>query len=222
MQRRENVTVPWSDIDTLLLDMDGTLLDLAFDNHFWLDVVPARFAALAGMSVEAAREEVHGRYAKVAGTLPWYCVDHWTEQLGIDIRELKREHSGLIGFLPTATKFLEAVRSRVDRLILVTNAHRATIEIKAEVTGIDRWLDTVVSSHDFREPKESNAFWAALAEEHGLVPAACLLVDDSLAVLRAARRFGIGHLIAIARPDSRHESRSIDGFTAVDHVGELI
>ena len=222
MQRRENVTVPWAEIDTLLLDMDGTLLDLAFDNHFWLDVVPARFAELAGIPAAAARAQVHGRYAEVAGTLPWYCVDHWTEQLGIDIRALKREHRELIGFLPTAVAFLDAVRGRVDRVILVTNAHRATFDIKADVTGIGRWLDAVVSSHDYSAPKESQAFWTMLTDQQRLEPGTCLLVDDSLAVLRAARTFGIGHVIAVARPDSRHGSRAVEDFPSVDDVGELI
>ncbi|HBT55971.1 MAG TPA: haloacid dehalogenase, partial [Pseudomonas sp.] len=31
----------WNAIDTVLLDMDGTLLDLHFDNHFWLEHMPA-------------------------------------------------------------------------------------------------------------------------------------------------------------------------------------
>jgi 5'-nucleotidase len=30
----------WREIDTVLLDMDGTLLDLEFDSHFWLSLVP--------------------------------------------------------------------------------------------------------------------------------------------------------------------------------------
>ena len=30
----------WTSIDTVLLDMDGTLLDLRFDNWFWQEHVP--------------------------------------------------------------------------------------------------------------------------------------------------------------------------------------
>ena len=43
-------SLPWSDIDTVLLDMDGTLLDLHFDNHFWLEHLPQRYAELHGVS----------------------------------------------------------------------------------------------------------------------------------------------------------------------------
>lgn len=32
--------IAWQEVDTVLLDMDGTLLDLAFDNYFWQTLVP--------------------------------------------------------------------------------------------------------------------------------------------------------------------------------------
>lgn len=34
--------IAWKEIDTVLLDMDGTLLDLNFDNHFWKEFVPLK------------------------------------------------------------------------------------------------------------------------------------------------------------------------------------
>jgi len=33
-------SINWSEIDTILLDMDGTLLDLNFDLHFWMEYLP--------------------------------------------------------------------------------------------------------------------------------------------------------------------------------------
>jgi FMN phosphatase YigB (HAD superfamily) len=77
--------VPWGDINTVFLDMDGTLLDLNFDNHFWLEHVPLRYAEARGLAPAAAKAELLERYRSREGTLEWYCVDHWSRELGLDI-----------------------------------------------------------------------------------------------------------------------------------------
>ena len=157
--------VDWNSIDTVLVDMDGTLLDLAFDNYFWLDVVPEDYARKRGLTLAESRALLAPRFAAKVGTLDWYCLDHWTRDLGLDLKTLKREHRDHIRFLPGAPEFLAAVRKRRKRLCIVTNAHRDTFEVKAEHTGIDRLVDGVVCSHDYAAPKESAEFWHAL-ERH--------------------------------------------------------
>jgi HAD superfamily hydrolase (TIGR01509 family) len=222
MSHGGKVQVPWSDIDTLLLDMDGTLLDLAFDNFFWLELVPREYAEATGLPLETARDEVMSRTEAVIGTLPWYCIDHWTRELGLDLRRLKDAHRHRIRYLPRAQEFLDLARTLGKRLILVTNAHRVTLSIKCEQTGIDGWMDAVVSSHDYGIEKEHVEFWQYLENEHEIGPQRSLLVEDSLAVLKTAKVFGIAHTIAIRRPDTTRESREIEDFAAVDGVASLI
>ena len=217
-----NLLVDWRAIDTVLVDMDGTLLDLAFDNFFWRDVVPQRYALLHDLTVPAARELLSPRFAAKVGTLEWYCLDHWTRDLGFDLKTLKREHREHIRFLPGARDFLTAVRARGKRVSIVTNAHRDTFEVKAERTGIDRLVDSVVCSHDFAAPKESSAFWQALEQHAPFDGQRTLLVEDSLAVLTAARAHGVRHTVAIRRPDSSEPPRTITEFIAVDGVLELV
>lgn len=222
MSHGGKVQVPWFEIDTLLLDMDGTLLDLAFDNFFWLELIPQEYAVATGIGIVAARERVLSRYQAVTGTLPWYCVDHWTGELGLDIERLKREHSHRIRFLPGALEFLKLARRYRKRLILVTNAHRVTLTIKCEKTGIDALMDAIVSSHDYGVEKEQPSFWHQLKEEQRIKPERSLLVEDSLSVLATAKDFGIAHSIAISRPDTTQELRNIEEFAAVDGVASLI
>jgi putative hydrolase of the HAD superfamily len=214
--------VDWDSIDTVLVDMDGTLLDLAFDNFFWRELVPRRYAEQHGMSVQAAQSALAPRFAAKVGTLDWYCLDHWTRDLGMDLKSLKREHREHIRFLPGAERFLAAVRARGKKLSIVTNAHRDTFAVKAEHTGIDKLVDGIVCSHDFAAPKESAAFWLALERHAPFDAMRTLLVEDSLAVLAAARAHGVRHTIAIRRPDSREPARTIGDFPGVDGVFELV
>jgi putative hydrolase of the HAD superfamily len=222
MAQAATFAVDWNAIDTVLVDMDGTLLDLAFDNYFWLDVVPERYARRHGLSVAESRAALAPRFAAKVGTLDWYCLDHWTRDLGLDLKTLKREHREHIRFLRGAPEFLAAVRGRRKRLCIVTNAHRDTFEVKAEHTGIDKLVDGVVCSHDFAAPKESADFWRALERHEPFDGARTLLIEDSLAVLAAARSHGVQHTVAIRRPDSRQPPRAIADFAAIDGVADLI
>ena len=45
-----HINIAWQDVDTVLLDMDGTLLDLAFDNYFWQKLVPETWGAKNGVT----------------------------------------------------------------------------------------------------------------------------------------------------------------------------
>src|SRR5690606_9356708 len=174
------------------------------------------------ITVDAAVAELTARYARVAGSLPWYCVDHWTRELGLDIAGLKRSHRHLIRYLPGAEAFLASARARGKEVVIVTNAHRETIAVKREQTRIDRLVDGLVSSHDLAAPKERLEFWTALRERRSFDPERTVLLEDSLSVLTAARAYGVRHTIAIRQPDSRRPPREIPEFPSVHGVAELV
>lgn len=217
-----HATPRWDSVDTALLDMDGTLLDLNFDNYFWLELVPRRFAELHALDVAAARQLLSPRFAAKRGTLHWYCTDYWSRELGLDIAALKHEIREQVRFLPGAEEFLSRLQGRGVRRILVTNAHQDALSIKAAQTGLTRYFDAVVSSHQYGFPKEHPQFWRRLQAEMNLDPSRCLFVDDSLAVLRAARQHGIGQIFAISRPDSAAERSVIEEFPATPAIIDLL
>ncbi len=222
MRETAGASVDWTQIDTVLVDMDGTLLDLAFDNFFWLELVPERYAAAHGLEEADARRSVAARFRAATGTLNWYCLDHWSRELGLDLHALKRAHRHLIRFLPGATQFLASVRARGKRLMIVTNAHRDTLAVKVQQTAIDRLVDRVVCSHDLCAPKEHGDFWEELHRRHPFDRCRTLLLEDSLPVLMAAHAHGIARPIAIRRPDSQRPARTIVEFASVDGVAELV
>lgn len=214
--------IEWNKIDTVLLDMDGTLLDLNFDNHFWLEFVPARFAEANSLSMEQAKQQLVPQFKKMEGKLEWYCLDYWSEALKLDIAGLKAEISGLITILPHVMEFLDAVHQSDRKLFLVTNAHRDSLDLKMDKTCLEPFFDQIISSHDYGASKEQQAFWTVLQEQQPFDIEKTLLVDDSLAVLKSARLYGIKHLVSISRPDSQLAKREITDFFAIEDFRELM
>ncbi len=196
------------DVDTLLLDLDGTLLDLAFDTHFWLEVVPEYYGRARGMSARDAMEkEIGPRLRSAEGTLNWYCLDYWSRALELDLSKIKSEHDSRIAWLPGARDFLQRQRAVGRRLVLITNSHPETLRIKDEKVAVRPLLDVLYSSHQFGAPKEHAEFWLRLRRVEPFDPARTAFIDDNPKVLAAARAAGIGTVIAVTDPDSSRPPR---------------
>ncbi len=205
-----------------MLDMDGTLLDLAFDNYIWKELVPRRYAVEKNMTYEEARALLTAKYAAVQGDLEWYCLDHWCDRLGMDVVQLHHDMSHRIGYLPGALEFLRRVQEQNIRVLLVTNAHPDTLALKDAMTGLGDYFDGLHSSHTYGYAKESQNFWSALKEEVGFDRDTTLFVDDSLPVLRSAKEYGIGMLVSVTQPDTTEPERPTTEFRSVQRVADLL
>jgi putative hydrolase of the HAD superfamily len=212
----------WSRIDVVCLDMDGTVLDLHFDNLFWLEVLPRRWGEARGLDYDAAITRLKPRFEAKRGTLDWYCVDHWSEELGLDIPALKHELRGEIRYLDGAAEFLDLLRGLGKRVLLTTNAHPISLRVKDSQTQLSRHFDELVSSHEFGVPKEHPGFWAELERRHDVPLARTLFVDDSAAVLQAARRAQVRWIYQVLQPDStRPPHPAVDGIAGVRRLADL-
>lgn len=202
--------------------MDGTLLDLHYDNYFWLDYVPVRYSQKYDVPIEETKQILYSRYRSIEGTLEWYCVDYWSRELGLDITALKHEIAHKIEIHPNVETFLAAARKANKRLVLVTNAHGSSVDLKLAKTGLRAYFDRIVISHDLGEPKERHEFWPLLQDQEPHEPSKSLLVDDNLSVLRSAADYGIGNLLAIKRPDTQGAEKDTGEFNALEDFEEIL
>lgn len=215
-------TLPWDQIRTVLLDMDGTLLDLHFDNHFWLEHLPLTLAEVRGWPLAEAQSYMMNEYQKVMGTISWYCLDYWADLLDLDIVKMKREIDHLIKMRDDTLPFLDALHDTGRDVYLLTNAHPDSLSLKIEKTQLDEHIDTLISTHQYGVTKESQSLWQALQSDLKFDSSTTLFVDDSLTILQAAKDFGIGHVLAVANPDSKKPVKQIEDFPAVTDYRVLL
>jgi putative hydrolase of the HAD superfamily len=211
----------WNNIDTVLLDMDGTLLDKYFDDHFWEEFVPAQYALRNGISEEEAREDLMSRFRSREETLDWANLDYWSDELNLDIPALKRQVQHLIAIHPNVVEFLERVKAMDKGIYLVTNAHGKTLDLKMEKTALADRFDSIITSHEIGMPKEDPAFWEGLKKVVPFDPERTLLGEDTEAVLRSASRFGIRYLVFIANSSSAKPPVNSISYYSIQDFGKI-
>jgi putative hydrolase of the HAD superfamily len=216
------VIVDWSRVDDVLLDMDGTLLDRHFDNFFFEEELPRRYAAIRGLRFEAARDQLMSMYRSVEGELRWTDLRYWTKQVGLDVVALTKELDHMIGFLPGAEAFLKHLHREGKRVTIVTNAHDSGVAIKVAKTAVDRYVDRIVNAFEVGYLKMRPEYWPSCQRLVGFRPARSLYVDDDEACLTAAKEFGIAHLVHSAKSSSRLPPHPSSQFVSIEHFSAIM
>jgi 5'-nucleotidase len=212
----------WNEIDTVLLDMDGTLLDRHFDDHFWLEHVPKTFARKHGISLAEAKSRLYRLFKSQENTLNWTDLDYWSAHLGLDIPLLKREVDHLIAVHPFVVEFLLFLRQHGKNIHLVTNAHSKTLNMKMRVTRLGPYFTGIISAHDLGLPKEDPAFWGKLQQKIPYDPQSTLLGEDSETNLSTAALFGIRYLVYVSRSSSKEPAKESPLFHSIDFFSRMI
>jgi HAD superfamily hydrolase (TIGR01509 family) len=220
--RQNSAVFSWQEIDTVLLDLDGTLLDKYFDDYFWQEFVPEVFARENHVDRAAAKTKLLSTYKKVENTLEWTDLDYWSDELGLDIPMLKREISHLIALRPQVIEFLEYLKENRKKTYLVTNAHPKTLEVKLAKINITNHFTAIFCSKEIGTAKEQPEFWDGLKELLPFNKNRTLFVDDTERVLQSARNYGLSHLIHIAKPSSQLPAAFSTDFQSILNFQELM
>ena len=211
-----------SELDNCVLDMDGTLLDLHFDDIVWNVQLPLYYAKKNKCSVETARDYIKSTLERYRGSLDWYSFSHWENKLEIDISSIEMAVLHLVSVKKDTLHFLENAKKREKQLILATNAYPCSMRKKFAITGIDKYFDHVINSHDIGRAKEEAEFWNELRNRLNLENKRTLIVDDNLNVLRAASKCGYSALCAVSHPNSKGEEKHTEEFPSVASLAELL
>ena len=210
-----------SRLDSVILDMDGTLLDLRFDDFVWNRRLPQSYAQAHGLTVQEASSKIQALMAPIRGTLPWYCFDNWQNLTGIDLTEIEDEVYEYVRPRPGAVEFLQQLKKMPVNIVLATNADRRSMTRKISHTGLEEYFDHIISSHDFGHAKEEQGFWHALKEKIAFRPTDSLFIDDNHSVLIAAKEFGLRFLYGVAQPATDGETKTSEEFHCLSSFEEF-
>ena len=213
--------INWDKIETVMLDLDGTLLDLHFDNYFWQEYLPECWGQRHDMDIDSAKAALIPRFKSMEGTLAWYCLDYWSDELDLDVFELKQDVEHLIKTRPYTVELLCKLNEMGKEIILVTNAQEKILDVKLEKTGIKKYFDFIISAHELGSPKEHSKFWELLSNTVQFSQEKTLFIDDNLTVLQTAQDYGIRYLLSIARPDSHLPERSPTDYFPIKDFREI-
>lgn len=218
----EPIILDWSQIDVVLLDMDGTLIDLHFDNMLWNSYLPKAYAQAHQTTTEDAQNLLFAHMRENARTLEFYCIDYWAKFTQLDIMQLHRDLKHLLRYRTGTEKFLRWLQSQPSRTVMATNAHRSSLEFKSEHLDLLNYFDRVVSSHDYQHVKESQEFWQVLENQQNIDPSRALFIDDNESVLDAAQKYGIAHVLCVASPDSKRDPRTDSAYPMLHSLADLL
>lgn len=214
--------IPLREIRYVLLDMDGTLLDKYFDDYFWEHLLPEKYAEKKKITFGRAKEELLSRYKAHEGTLNWTDIDFWSREVDIDIPALKEQIRHLIEVHPHVEDFLRMLRRHKKKVFLVTNAHYKVLDIKLRKTALGGFFHAAITSFEIGYPKEMIEFWKKAEGLLGFEKEKTLFIDDTEAVLRMAREYGIRYILHKTLASSRAGRMKPGDFPAIDDFRQLM
>ncbi len=215
--------IDWSAIDTVLLDMDGTLIDRHHEDMFWHGILPKAYARKNKMTLKQAEDFLFKLYAsKGPKSLEWGSAALWEKDLKIGFRSLRRKIVPYIKLHPHTLEFLKFLKRNKKTVYLVTAADPSDVDIEVAHTKIGKYIDEIFTTFDFGATKHYPIFWKRFQKKIKFDSKRTMLAEDNENIARVASKFGIRYVIFKSKASSKKPPKIPKGLFCVHHFDELI
>jgi beta-phosphoglucomutase len=176
----------------VLWDLDGTLVDSA-ELHWlsWRDTLAREGYPITYQQFLDSFGQKNDRVLPV-----WLGADTPVERM-IRISDAKEAEyrrlalaQGLTA-LPGADAWVRRLHARGWKQAIASSAPRRNVEVMLSALGLDAELDAIVAAEDVASGKPDPEVFLTAASRLGLPPGRCIVVEDAVVGIEAARRAGI-------------------------------
>ena len=140
-------------------DVDGTLVDLEYNDLIWFKEIPELVAKKKKISFEKSLKYVHEEYAKLGEhNLNWYDINYWISYFGIEISPDKifEKYEPQVKIYPEVIPLLEELKKKYI-LIVITAMPREFLIPKMK--NLEKYFKFSFSAlSDFKELKNSEIY----------------------------------------------------------------
>ncbi|KAE9527815.1 GMP/IMP nucleotidase [Testudinibacter aquarius] len=214
--------IDWDNIDTILFDLDGTLIDLHLDAYFWKQLVPQTYADKEGLDAQTCHARIQQLYRDIEHSMQWYDIDHWAKTLDLPIREMQRQHALNTQVRSGVYPLLESLQKLDKQLILLTDSHPFSLQVKMDNCNLSSYFEQLLSSHQFQRPKMHSALWQSVYQHCQLNPDRTLLIDDMEPVLDQAKSNQMAYTLGITTPDSQQPPKQFNNHPSITDFQTLL
>ena len=208
----------------VLFDFNGTLFD---DTRFhiisWSRYMKRRFGfELTEADVIARyigpndsvilKNELGDRYSEEERRI-------FSDEKEAEYRAVAREDPANMRLMDGAPELFDLLTARGIPFAVATASERPNVDFYMEELGLNRWLtlERIVYDEGKLASKPDPAFYVEAARRLGVEPADCIVCEDSLSGIEAAKRFGAGRIVAIDRTAPREALLADPDICAVVH-----
>ena len=206
----------------IMFDMDGTLLDLSYDNFLWNNHIPLCYAQQHQLPLEVAHQYLNELYVQYRHTLFWYSTQFWSEKLELDIMQIHHHFAHKIKLRSGCLTLLSELKDKGYECWLVTNADLKNLSLKLELTPLRPYFKHIISSESLKYPKEDPLFWTKLHHLYPFCKSKSVFIDDTHQVLKTAQNFGLNKLFTITQPSSEDLPNHQSHFPVLHHLTDLM